>query len=174
MGVPDRPLVVRPGEGGPSGFGMVHKLAAGWFGGALAVLEGTIAPGQLIPPHTHTREDECSFVLSGELTFEVGGQIVTATAGCYVIKPRDIAHAIWNAGSEPARNMEIHVPGGFERHYDEMRELDVAGIEGDERRAAVADIQRRYGVTFHWDRIPALAAEHGLSLKPRSRSQSSP
>src|SRR5215213_988908 len=25
-------------------------------------------PGMMIPPHTHAREDECSFVLEGELT----------------------------------------------------------------------------------------------------------
>jgi mannose-6-phosphate isomerase-like protein (cupin superfamily) len=167
LGVSYRPIVVRPGEGAAIGFGMVHKLAANWFGGGLAILEGTIAPGQLIPPHTHSREDECSYVLSGELTFEVGGEVGTASAGCYVVKPRDIPHAFWNAGSGRARNMETHAPGGFERHCDETRELDIGGIEGDERRNAVAEIQRRYSVTFHWERVPELITEHGLSLKAR-------
>jgi mannose-6-phosphate isomerase-like protein (cupin superfamily) len=164
MSDPSRPVVVRPPHGLPSGFGMVHKLMASWYGGAFAVLEGTIEPGQPIPPHTRSREDECSCVLSGELTFEIGGDVVTASAGCYVVRPRDIPHAFWNPGSEPARNMEIHTPGGFERQYDEMRELDLAGIEGDERREAVVEIQRRYGVTFHWERVSALIEEHGLRL----------
>ena len=37
------------------------------LGSRLLVMEGEIAPGQLILPHTHTREDECAYVPSGEL-----------------------------------------------------------------------------------------------------------
>jgi len=157
-----RPVVIRPEDGLTSGFGMVHKLMAEWYGGALAVLEGTIEPRQLIPPHTHRREDECSYVMSGELTFMVGDEVVSASAGCYVVKPRDIVHAFWNEGAVPARVMEIHTPGGFERHYDEIGQLDEAGLVGDERRAAVSEIQRRYGVEFRWEQVPALIEQYGL------------
>ncbi len=169
MDGPMRPVVVRPEDGSPSGFGMVHKLMAEWYGGALAILEGTIAPGQLIPPHTHRREDECSYVMTGDLTFLVGDEVVSASAGCYVVKPRDIAHAFWNGSASPARVMEIHTPGGFERHYDEMRQLDEAGLTNGERRAAVSEIQQRYGLEFHWERVPTLIEEYGL-VPPRPPS----
>lgn len=157
-----RPVVVRPTEGSPSAFGMVHKLMADWYGGGLSVLEGTIAPGGFIPPHTHSREDECSYIISGAVTFELGSEVVAASTGCYVVKPRGVSHSFWNTGSEPARVMEMHSPGGFERHYDEMRELDSSGVQGEERRQAEAEIQRRYGVTFHWERVPALRERYGL------------
>ncbi len=142
---------------------MVHKLMADWYGGALAIMEGTIATRQLIPPHTHSREDECSYVLSGALMFQVGEEVVNASAGCYVVKPRNIPHAFWNVEPQPARVMEIHSPGGFERHYDEMGKLDDAGLMGDARRLAVSEIQRRYDVTFHWERVPTLVERYGLA-----------
>jgi quercetin dioxygenase-like cupin family protein len=66
---------------------MVHKVTAEDFGGSLTIEEWGLPPGQMIPPHTHTREDECDFVLEGELTCDVGGEIVVAPVGSYVLKP---------------------------------------------------------------------------------------
>ena len=54
---------------------MTHKVWSEWYAGGLSILEGVIHPGALIPPHTHTREDECMFVIEGELTFDVGGTV---------------------------------------------------------------------------------------------------
>jgi hypothetical protein len=68
---------------------IVHKVTAETFGGALTIEEWGLPPGQMIPPHTHSREDECNFVLEGELTCEVGGEIVVAPVGSYVLKPRE-------------------------------------------------------------------------------------
>jgi hypothetical protein len=45
---------------------MVHKVAAVRSGGSLTIEEWGLPPGQMIPPHTHSREDECNFVLEGE------------------------------------------------------------------------------------------------------------
>ena len=36
-------------------------------GGAYCLLDLSVAPGKGVPRHTHTREDEALFVLSGEL-----------------------------------------------------------------------------------------------------------
>ena len=45
---------------------ITHKVTAESFGSALTIIEASIPPGDMIPPHTHTREDECAFVLEGE------------------------------------------------------------------------------------------------------------
>ncbi len=58
------------------------KVTKESFGGAFTIIEVGL------PPHTHAREDECAFVLEVELTFDVGGEIVLAPAGSFVIKPR--------------------------------------------------------------------------------------
>jgi quercetin dioxygenase-like cupin family protein len=61
----------------------------------------------MIPPHTHTREDECSFVLEGEMMCYVAGEVVLAQKGSYVIKPRGVPHTFYNTGAETVRVMEI-------------------------------------------------------------------
>jgi quercetin dioxygenase-like cupin family protein len=47
----------------------------------------------MIPPRTHTREDECAFLLEGELTLDIGGEIVVAPVGSFVLMPRGLYHA---------------------------------------------------------------------------------
>jgi quercetin dioxygenase-like cupin family protein len=83
---------------------IVHKVTAEASGGSLKIEEWGLPPGEMIPPHTHAREDECSFVLEGELTCYVDGEVVLAPEGSYVIKPRGVAHAFYNAGDGTVRS----------------------------------------------------------------------
>jgi quercetin dioxygenase-like cupin family protein len=160
----DNPIIIRPGAGAlVPGMNMVHKVDAGRLEGGLLIMEGEIAAGGLIPPHTHSREDECSYVLAGEVTFQVGDDVITATPGSYVIKPRGVPHAFWNSGGEPARLMEIHVPATFDRFYDELAAtMADASMSDQERREAQEALHARYGLTFHWDRIPQLMQRYGV------------
>jgi len=41
----------------------------GTAGGALSIVEHPFPPGALVPPHTHTREDEYSIVSQGQIGF---------------------------------------------------------------------------------------------------------
>src|SRR6267142_3098873 len=61
-------------------------------GGAYCLLEVSLAPGIGVPRHTHTREDEGYYVLSGELEVIVGEEIFILKAGDTLIAPRDIPH----------------------------------------------------------------------------------
>ena len=145
---------------------MVHKITAEGSGGSLTVEEWGLPPGMMIPPHTHTREDECNFVLEGELTCDVGGEIVVAPAGSYVLKPRNVPHALCNTSTEPVRVMEILTPGGFEGYFDEYEQIAskfASGeIDEEERRRSRAELGERYGVTWHDERIPEARARFGI------------
>ncbi len=161
---PGSRIIIGPDEGARvHGMDMIHKVDAHRLSGRLLIVEGQVAPGALVPPHTHTREDECSYVISGRLVFQVDEEIVTAEAGSYVIKPRGVPHAFWNAGSEPARVMELHVPATFASYYDEAGAIfaDPAMTE-HERRTALEAHHARYGVTFHWDRVADLVQRYGV------------
>jgi hypothetical protein len=95
--------------------------------------------------------------------FQVGEEVVTATHGSYVIKPRGVAHAFWNSGSEPARVMEIHVPATFGSFYDELgATMADPSMSEQERREAQQSLHARYGLTFHWDRLPQLMERYGV------------
>lgn len=161
---PGSRIIIRPDEGARvHGMDMAHKVDAHRLGGRLLVMESQVAPGALVPPHTHTREDECSYVISGRLAFQVDEDVVTADAGSYVIKPRGVSHALWNAGSEPARVMELHVPATFASYYDEVGAiLADSAMTQDERREALEAHHARYGVTFHWDRVADLTRRYGV------------
>ena len=131
--------------------------------GRFSVLTGELGPRSLIVPHTHAREDECSFVLEGELMCYVGGQVVVAPAGSYVLKPRNVPHAFHNAGAETVRVMEILAPGGsFEGYFDEYEQIAAGGMDEDEHRRARAELGARYGITWHDERIPEIKDSFGI------------
>jgi len=136
--------------------GLVHRVSAELLGGTTSIHEGLIAPGELIPPHTHANEDQCLYVVSGALHLEIGGEFIEAPAGSYVIKPRGLPHAFWNPGSIPALVLEITSPGGFEPYYQEM-----AAVTSLQQALAV---QAKYGITFHGDRAADLISRHHLHV----------
>jgi quercetin dioxygenase-like cupin family protein len=123
-----RTVLVGPGEGARLPvLDIVHKVTAEDSGGSLTVEEWGLPPGVMIPPHTHAREDEVDFVLEGELTCYVGGEVVVAPVGSYVLKPRGVPHAFYNAGSETARVLGIVAPGGLEGYFDEYEQIASTG-----------------------------------------------
>jgi quercetin dioxygenase-like cupin family protein len=161
-------LIIGPDEGAVvPGADMVHKVGASHLTGSLLIMEGVIRPGQLIAPHTHTREDECAYVLSGQLTYQIGDLVRTVSAGTYVVKPRGIPHAFWNGGSEPARVMELHLPATFDRFYDEGARIFAAyGVGDPEGQRAFSELSERYGLVQHWERVAEITARYGLGRRP--------
>jgi mannose-6-phosphate isomerase-like protein (cupin superfamily) len=83
-------------------------------GGAYCLLDLKVAPGKGVPRHTHTREDEAYFVLSGELEAIVGDEIFTLRAGETLIAPRNIPHQLRNSGSVANHYLIMFSPSGFE------------------------------------------------------------
>jgi quercetin dioxygenase-like cupin family protein len=141
--------VVQPGEGRSGGLapgvGVVFKIDGEDTGGALSIVEHPFAVGALVPPHIHTLEDEYSIVLEGEIGFRSNDREVVLGAGGYIVKPRGEVHAMWNAGSTPARMIEVISPAGFERFF---REMTAMTANGRPDRADVAKLADRYQLPF--------------------------
>jgi quercetin dioxygenase-like cupin family protein len=163
MAANEKKYLISPDEGVHlSILDITHKVTAQDFGGAFTIIEAGLPPGEMIPPHTHTREDECNFVLEGELTFDVGGEIVLAPAGSFVLKPRGVYHAFCNTGTGANRHLEIHIPGEFENYYDEYEQIVESEMGEEERRKARVELGERYGVTWHDELIPEVRARFGI------------
>jgi quercetin dioxygenase-like cupin family protein len=163
MSAEHKKIFIGPGEGTHLPLlDITHKVTAESFGGAFTITEVGFPSGAMVPPHTHTREDECAFVLEGELTFDIGGEIVVAPAGSFVLKPRGVYHAFCNTGTGPNRHLEIHTPGEFENYYDEYEQIVESAMSEDERRKARAELGERYGVSWHDELIPEVRARFGI------------
>ncbi|MFZ0159260.1 MAG: cupin domain-containing protein [Kineosporiaceae bacterium] len=159
-----REHVVLPTDGIPINRSMVQKIRRGDLpGGCLGIIEGLIAPGQLIAPHVHADVDEVSYVLAGEITAEIGGEVVVAPAGSYLLKPYGVMHAFWNSGSEPARVMEMHLPGGFEEFYREMTTVaSDSDLDPDTRAGRIQALNDAYRVKQHPELVEDLKRRHRL------------
>ncbi|GLW73995.1 cupin [Kitasatospora phosalacinea] len=166
--VPPPPLtVVQPGtgdEGFLGSIGVAFKLWGSDTGGAVSVVEHPFPVGALVPPHLHTREDEYSIVTEGEIGFRSGDREVVLGSGGYITKPRGELHTMWNAGSTPARMIEIISPAGFEHCFREIAEMTAAGQPDP---AAVAELAHRYGLEFGQpDWLPGVIERYGLTPPP--------
>ena len=127
--------------------------------GRFALVEHPIAPRALAGPmHVHEREDEYSYVLEGEVGFQVGDEVFTARPGQLVAKPRGIWHGFWNAGDAPARVLELISPGGFENYFVELAPL----LRPERDLEGMARVQEKYGLEMDFGSIERLSREHGL------------
>jgi len=113
---PAVPIAMQQGEGEARWFlGALAtiKSSGETTGGRVAVTENWAPRGHGSPLHVHHNEDEWFYVLSGELTFWVDGQVITATDGSFVYGPRDVPHT-FTVTSEEARFPLVIEPAGFE------------------------------------------------------------
>lgn len=81
--------------------------------GRVAVIEHLAPRGSGSPLHVHHNEEEWFYVVDGELTFWVGGQVIVAAGGAFVYGPREIPHT-FAVSSETARFLLVTEPAGFE------------------------------------------------------------
>lgn len=160
------PYVVPPGGGldAPlSRLGCIHKVPSVVTRGQVAIVEHTLPPRALAAPlHRHSREDELSIVLSGEIGALLGDDVVTGGPGAYVWKPRDQWHTFWNAGTTELRFIELLLPGGFDGYFERLSPMLAAAGGADP--AAINRLADEYGIAFDFDSIPRLCERFGLTF----------
>jgi quercetin dioxygenase-like cupin family protein len=141
-----------------------YRVDAADTGGQLSIIESIIPPRTLVKPHRHLKEDEFSIVLEGRLGLRLGDEVSEVEPGTYLVKPRGVPHAIWNAGQTPARVVEIISPGGFERYFEEV--APVLLQSGPEWTARFDELADRYGVEVLDDWVKPLEETYGVWLDP--------
>jgi quercetin dioxygenase-like cupin family protein len=108
--------------------------------GSVTVMEMVVGQGP--PRHTHTREDESIYVLTGTLDVECGGDRFEAGPGSFVFLPRGLPHT-FHAVDETASGLLIVTPGGLDEYFADMH----AALADGGGRQEIARIQARYGIT---------------------------
>jgi uncharacterized cupin superfamily protein len=129
--------------------GTTYKVLETSVGGTAGIIEHTLEAKSLgAPMHKHTREDEISYVLEGELTVIQNGKIKTARPGQCITKPRNIFHTFWNSTDQRIRFLEFITPGNFQYYFAEMAPYLLPGKSPQ------------------MDKIKETAAKYGLIVDP--------
>src|SRR5437588_7520259 len=88
--------------------------------GKYAMWEAIVPSGGGPPPHVHSREEEGFYILEGEITFQVGGERLVATAGTFANMPVGTPHSFKNESDRPARMLISVAPAGLEQMFFEF------------------------------------------------------
>ena len=158
-----RVLGPRDGRAGFLGsIGVRFMIDGDEAGGDFSLVEHPMSPRALAAPlHRHTREDEYSYVLEGQVGALLGDEVLDGQPGDLSFKPRNQWHTFWNAGDEPARILEIIAPAGFERFFAEL--VDLGGALGAPPEELAA-LSQRYGLEMQPDSVPGLLERFDLRI----------
>jgi len=158
-----KPKIVGPRDGMAGFLGsigvrfMIDGLEAGQ---RFSLVEHPMSPKALAAPlHKHTREDEYSFVLEGQVGALLGDKVVVGKPGDLIFKPRTQWHTFWNAGDQPARILEIISPAGFEEFFREL--IDLGGVTQVQPQT-FAGLCERYALEMKPESVPGLLERFGL------------
>jgi quercetin dioxygenase-like cupin family protein len=88
--------------------------------GAVSASEVSSSAGFAGPPLHRHDFDEAFYVLEGELTFQLGDERFTRTAGELAFAPRGVPHTYANHSNADARALIVCTPAGFERYFARM------------------------------------------------------
>jgi quercetin dioxygenase-like cupin family protein len=149
------PFVLRRDEGEARWFLntlTLIKSTGAATGGRLAVAEFRAPRGPASPLHVHHREAEFFYVMEGELTLWVGGELIEAPEGSLAYGPPDVPHTFAIA-SDQARFLVLIQPTGFE---DFLRNVS--------EPATALTLPPVGGPVPDPARLAAVAAEYGIEI----------
>jgi quercetin dioxygenase-like cupin family protein len=130
---PDQAEFIRSPVGGDLSF----IIRAEQSKGTLLALQTTAPPGEGPPLHTHTREEETIYVVSGEFRWQVGEEVSAAPPGSFAFIPRGVAHTWQNIGGEHGTILVTFMPAGMEGFFERLSRMNAFDL--DEFRAAAAE-----------------------------------
>ncbi len=86
----------------------------------ICFLSETILPGEGIPVHKHSNEDEVIFIHRGSGLFTLGEKEYPVSEGAVVVVPISQWHGLQNTGTETLEMRFAYTPSGFEGFFREV------------------------------------------------------
>ena len=140
-------IVVQPGQGPVLNFtpgrSIVLKLLGGETGDSIMMFEEIVPAGAKSTFHLHHDSDEVAYVLSGEVTFMIGGEISVGGPGACAFMPRGVPHAWKSTGAETGRVLFLYTPAKAGGLIEEQQRTGRGFASMNEREAA--ELRQRYG-----------------------------
>ena len=140
-------VVVLPGQGPvwnmSPGRSAVLKLLGGATGGSIMMFEETVPGGTKSTFHLHHDSDEVAYVLSGEVTFQIGDEVTVGGPGTCAFMPRGVPHAWKSTGADTGRVLFLYTPAKAGGLIEEQQRTGRNFASMTEREAA--ELRQRYG-----------------------------
>jgi len=123
----------------------IRYLVDGAATGGLGVFELIVPPGAMVPPpHSHTDNEECVYVLEGALRYSVDGETRELRPGDWMSTPRGSVHHFSNPSSETARVLVVLTPDIGAEYFREVGAVVNAG--GPPDRQKLLGVMAKYGL----------------------------
>lgn len=118
--------------------------------GTVGVVEMIMDPGMSGPPlHVHPTHAEAFYVVSGELSFQLGDEIVTGGPGLWACAPRNLPHTLANHSTEPGLLLCLFAPASrrvrlVEEAANVGRSTTAHGVETERAGRGHKHVERRF------------------------------
>ena len=123
----------------------IRYLVDGADKGGLGLFEMKVPPGAHVPPpHSHTNNEECVYVLDGVLRYRVDDDTRDLKPGEWMSTPRGSVHHFSNPTDRVARALVMLTPDIGARYFREV--AAVANVAGPPDRTKLMEIMTRHGL----------------------------
>ncbi len=123
----------------------IRYLVDGAERGGLGVFEMKVPPGAVVPPpHSHTNNEECVYVLEGVLRYSVDGEVRELRPGDWMSTPRGSVHHFSNPSDATARVLVMLTPDIGAVYFRDVAAVVNAG--GPPDRTKLVEVMARYGL----------------------------
>jgi quercetin dioxygenase-like cupin family protein len=123
----------------------IRYLIDGSAAGGLGVFELTVPPGSNVPPpHSHTHNEECVYVLDGLLRYAVDDDTRDLHPGDWMFTPRGAVHQFSNPHDELARALIVLTPDIGAQYFRDV--AAVVNVGGPPDRAKLLAVMAEYGL----------------------------
>ena len=123
----------------------IRYLIDGTATGGMGVFELTVPPSSNVPPpHSHTRNEECVYVLEGILRYSVDGLVRDLAPGEWMFTPRGSVHHFSNPHNGTARALIVLTPDIGAQYFRDVG--TIVNVPGPPDRAKLIDVMSMYGL----------------------------
>ena len=123
----------------------IRYLIDGSASGGMGLFELTVPPGSNVPPpHSHSKNDECIYLLEGTLRYSVDGNTRDLGPGDWMFSPKGSLHQFSNPHTETARALVIQTPDIGAQYFRDVAAVINAG--GPPDRAKLLAVMAEYGL----------------------------